>query len=219
MESNGKHVSTKEPNSAISWVGGVLSVDDVRRSLNGHAEILLSPRAVVTPLAMEELKLRGIRLVRGKPRPVVESSTAWGIAQESPNDLVASARKTIEREGVHFRDLSVEGSLDPAGWARAVAECIGKGDCRGGVVFCRDGGLTCCIANKLAGLRAIVVRTPAQAGRGSMSFGSNFVVVELPGPTLFEIRQILKTVCSAGTPGCPDRIACTLKELDGHAHR
>jgi hypothetical protein len=43
-------------------------------------------------------------------------------------------------------------------------------------------------------------------------------VVEMPGRTFFEVRQILRTLLGNGTT-CPDGVACTLRELDGHAHR
>jgi hypothetical protein len=39
----------------------------------------------------------------------------------------------------------------------------------------------------------------------------------MPGRTFFEIRQILRTLI--GTRLCPEGVACTLRELDGHAHR
>ena len=36
---------------------------------------------------------------------------------------------------------------------------------------------------------------------------------------IFELRQILRTVCTPGDPICPPGVACSLQELDGHAHR
>ena len=36
--------------------------------------------------------------------------------------------------------------------------------------------------------------------------------------TFFEVRQILRTLYQGGLH-CPDGVAFTLRELDGHAHR
>ena len=50
------------------------------------------------------------------------------------------------------------------------------------------------------------------------SKAANLLVVEMPGRTFFEIRQILRTLYAA-VAACPEGVACTLRELDGHAHR
>jgi hypothetical protein len=40
----------------------------------------------------------------------------------------------------------------------------------------------------------------------------------MPGRTFFEVRQMLRMLLE-GSRVCPDGVACTLTELDGHAHR
>jgi ribose 5-phosphate isomerase RpiB len=87
------------------------------------------------------------------------------------------------------------------------------------VIFCSDAGLLCCVANKVAGLRAAPANTVAQAARATLSLGANLIAVEMPGRTFFEVRQIIRTCCLAAPPACPAGVACTLQELDGHAHR
>ena len=89
----------------------------------------------------------------------------------------------------------------------------------GGVVFCDDPGLVCCVANKVPGLRAVAVTTVAQAARATLTLGANLLAVEMPGRTFFEMRQILRCLCGAESTACPAGVACTLRELDGHAHR
>jgi hypothetical protein len=95
---------------------------------------------------------------------------------------------------------------------------VGRAECLGGILFCRDAGLVCCVANKLPGLRAVAVASVAQAARATLAVGANLVAVEMPGRTFFEVRQILRTLCQAGA-ACPSGLACSLQELDGHAHR
>ena len=98
-----------------------------------------------------------------------------------------------------------------------MAECVARGDCCGGVVFCQDTSLICCVANKLPGLRAAPVSTIAQAARATLTLGANLLAVEAPGRTYFELRQMVRLLCASGA--CPDGPAATLRELDGHAHR
>src|SRR5690242_16798074 len=148
----------------------------------------------------------------------VTNGKAWGYGQDRPYHLLGAALQAVRREGIAVTELpAANGSA--AGWAKAVATCVADGTCRGGVVFCDDPGLICCVANKVTGLRAVPVVTVGQAARATLTLGANLLAVEMPGRTYFEMRQILRTCCSAAMPACPAGVACTLQELDGHAHR
>jgi len=65
----------------------------------------------------------------------------------------------------------------------------------------------------------MAIVTVAQAARAALTLGTNLAAVEMPGRTFFEVRQILRTLCLPGAAACPDGVALTLRELDGHAHR
>jgi hypothetical protein len=143
----------------------------------------------------------------------------WGYAQDRPYAWVESAVRGLARDGIGLQALPALSKELPCRWAKALAECVAKGECHGGVLFCNDPGLVCCVANKVAGLRAVPVVTIAQMGQALLTLGANLVAVEMPGRTFFEVRQILRLACSGRNGGCPDGVACTLQELDGHAHR
>ena len=183
----------------------------------------LSSRAVtiVTPLAADDLRARGVRLLRGDG-PKAESreskAAAWGFAQDRPNATVQSAMQAMAREGMIFKELTASGEACSGPWAKALAECVARGECHGGVVFCHDPGLVCCVGNKLPGLRAASVNSVAQTAKAVLTLGVNLVAVEMPGRTFFELRQILRTLCAA-SGGCPAALASTLQELERHAHR
>jgi hypothetical protein len=140
-----------------------------------------------------------------------------GYAQDRAYLPVGLAVLALRREGLSVEELPCAVSDAACRWSHAVAACVARGDCRGAVVFCEDPGLVCCVANKVPGLRAAAVATVAQAARAKLTLGANLLAVEMPGRTYFEVRQILRAVCAAGA--CPDTVACTLRELDGHAHR
>jgi hypothetical protein len=186
MNGNGQPLANGTAAHVLRWPGRVLAAEDLRRNLNGHRELILEPRAVITPLAAEELRHSGIRITRRPsdsqpaPRPV------WGYTQERPLPLVQSAVQALQRDGLALRELPSGCEGESCRWARAVADCVARGECQGGVIFCQDPGL---------------------------------IAVEMPGRTFFEVRQILRTLCTCAGPACPEGVACTLKELDGHAHR
>ena len=219
MDGNGQPRNPSADAAVLRWPGRVLAAADLRRSLNGHREVVLAPRTVVTPLAAEELRNSGIPVRRQADEPPPVRRATWGFAQERPHPGVQSAVEAVQREGLSLKELGAAGESSPCRWARAVAECVARGECQGGVVFCQDPGLVCCVANKVAGLRAASVVSVAQAARAALTLGANLLAVEMPGRTFFELRQILRTLCTSAGPSCPDGVACTLRELDGHAHR
>lgn len=200
------------PASVLCWPRRVLSADDLRRHLTSQREVLLLPRTIVTPLAADELRAKGVR-IQWQPAETQEAKAPradrWFYAQERTHALVAAAIQALEREGIY---LTLQ-----EGTVRALAESLFSGY-TGGVILSSDVAAIVCIANKVAGVRAASVCTVPQAVRAKKSLGANFFAVEVPGPTFFEVRQILKTIVT-GPARCPDEIAKTLQELDGHAHR
>lgn len=215
MNGNGRSAVAYDGQS-LAWPRRVLSLDDLRRNLNGHRELLLNRDTVVTPLAEEELRTNGVRIARQQPAVSTPGAT-WGHGQDRPYPMVQSAIQALAREGLALRQWPEMRSL-PCRWALEVAECVASGGCAGGVLFCSDPGLACCVANKVPGLRAVPVCTVQQAARATLGLAANLLVVEMPGRTFFEVRQILRTLID-GSRRCPDGVACTLTELDGYAHR
>jgi hypothetical protein len=219
MDANGQHGAASADGATLRWTGRVLSAQDLRGSLNGQRELVLSSRTIVTPSAAEELRANGVHITREPAAAAPAARTPWGFAQERPQTLVRSAVQSLARDGLVLRELAPVRETAPCVWARAVAECVARGECRGGLVFCEDPGLICCVANKLTGLRAVAVCTGSQAARAARTLGANLVAIEMPGRTFFEVRQIVRTLCAAGEPVCPSGVDCTLKELESHAHR
>jgi hypothetical protein len=214
MNVNGQVTNGTASGQVLHWPGRVLSTTDLRRNLNGHREVLLGPQTVLTPLAGEELRHNGVEVKRVQAQPL---RRLGGFTQDRPHPLVHSAVQALAREGIALRELPPPNGDLECRWARSVAECVARGECVGGVLFCADPGLVCCVANKVSGVRAVAVTTVGQSARATLTLAANLLVVEMPGRTFFEVRQILRLIT---TPTCcPDGVAGTLGELDGHAHR
>ncbi len=212
-------VPAESEDAVLCWPGRVVAADALQRTLDGQREILVAPDAVITPLAEEHLRATGVKVRRQAPAPHTSRIIRWGYAEDSAHPLITSAAHALAREGIVLDMLPRPQGEEIGCWAKQVASCVVSGQCCGGVVFCCDPGLFCCIANKVPGLRAVSVATVHQAARATLTVGANLLAVEMPGRTYFEIRQILRTVCLGNDPCCPTGVACTLRELDGHAHR
>jgi hypothetical protein len=219
MSADGQVREASADGQVLRWTERVVASEDLRRALNGHRELLVSPGALLTPLAAEELRARGVRVTRQPAESPAAPGKAWAVAQDRPYPQVASAVQGLRRDGLAVKELAACPDGAPCSWSRALAECVGRAECAGGVVFCPDPSLVCCVANKVAGLRAVAVVTIAQVAKALLTLAPNLVAVEMPGRTFFEIRQILRILCAPGGAACPDGVACTLRELDGHAHR
>jgi hypothetical protein len=145
-----------------------------------------------------------------------QSGKGCGYAvQGKPAPMLEVALHALQRSGAMPHALpACNGST--CAWVRHIAECLGRENCRAAVLFCDDPELACCVANKVAGIRAAAVHSVAQAARALEQLGANLLIVEMAGRTYFEFKVLLGL---AGVGTCPPEIACTLTELDGHAHR
>lgn len=197
----------------LSWPKRLLSADDLRQHLNGQREVRLLPRTIVTPLAADELRARGVRIAFDAAVTVAATTCAatWGYAEEKPDALVSAAVQPLAREGLSLQAL-------PSAAVVEIAQAVAGGTLAGAVLFCSDPGLACCIANKHSGLRAAAVLNAAQVSRSRSNLAPNFFAVEMPSRTLFELRQILRVIAGPAV-ACSAKLAAILKELDGHAHR
>ncbi|MBX9677224.1 MAG: RpiB/LacA/LacB family sugar-phosphate isomerase [Gemmataceae bacterium] len=209
--------SSDQRSATLCWPGKVLSEDDLRRHLSSQREILLAPTTIVTPLAIDFLRARKIAVRRDVVKTVeaepVQAGT-WGWADEASSGIVAAAVQALIREGVHLTALSK--ITDPIAWSRETANAIEAERIAGAVAFCGDPELVVCVANKMSGIRAAAVTGVRQATRVRQKLGANLLAVEMPGRTVFEVRQILKQAVGGQ---CPEPLARVLQELDGHAHR
>src|SRR3954447_24083311 len=129
MSANGQLPVASADGQVLRWPGRVLAHEDLRRNLNGHRELVLEPGAVVTPLALEHLRDSGVQLRRRDGVALPVRPLPMGYAQDRPHSLVQSAVQALARDGLALRELPPPGGTLPCRWARALAECVARGEC------------------------------------------------------------------------------------------
>lgn len=204
--------------SVLCWPNKVLSADDLRRHLTSQRELLLLPRTIITPLALDELKAKGIRiqwqaspgLNEAKPG---DRTTKWFYAQENVDTMIAVLTQALARDGIALTPFEMANGP----WIVRLAERIMTNNA-GGIAFVREPALTCCIANKIAGIRAAAAHSVPNVTSIKKTLGANLYAIDHVGKTFFELRQMLRAI-TADAPKCGDDLAKTLQELVGHAHR
>src|SRR5439155_3508793 len=79
----------------LRWAGRVLSAEDLRQALNGHRQLVVPARTIITPLAAEQIRTHGIDVRRQAEEKPSASSARWGYAQERPHAFVQSAIQAV----------------------------------------------------------------------------------------------------------------------------
>lgn len=148
--------------------------------------------------------------------PVPNASALWAFGQDRPHPYVAAAVKSLLREGLAVRETNLKGA--PCVWAKGVAEEVAAGTLAGAVLFCEVPCIVACVANKVPGVRAVMVSTVGQAALATLELAANVLVVEMPGRTFYEVKQFLRML-HGSKPDLVPILAHTLQELDGRAHR
>ena len=127
-------------------------------------------RAIVTPLAAEELHASGVALAVHSDRGEAPASAAWGCARIAAIPW-SQCPAGPERDDVVLSSCPWWRKLTcRAGHARLANAWPGERAGRGGVL--PGPGLVCCVANKVPGLRAVAVTTVGQAARATLTLGS-----------------------------------------------
>jgi hypothetical protein len=221
MNGNGQPGATAGTKDAWTPTARVLTAEDVRKQLNSQHEIILPPSTVLTPSAIDELRLRGIRIVRTETahEHSPNSQAHWRLAQERPYPLVQSVADALRRDGVALEAVTPKGDQSLCRWAQSLAEAIARNGSLGLMVFCEDTGLLCCIANKVAGVRATAALWPPRRSACVNALAANLVAVDITSRTFFELKQLVKAVCTSVLPTCSGEIAATIEGLERHARR
>jgi len=97
----------------LCWPGRLLSADDLRRHLTSQREIVIAPRTIVTPLALDELRGKGVR-VRREETAAAASKQSWAYAQDVADALIDAALNALAREGLALDRLP---GTTPRQWA------------------------------------------------------------------------------------------------------
>src|SRR3954451_1462986 len=126
MSGNGQLLETSPAEHILRWPGRVVAAEELRRSLNGHRELLVTPQTIITPLALEQLRERGVQVSRqpaAAKAPAVPHRPLWGYAQDRPHPMVATAVQSLQREGIAWKELGPADCGADCLWAKSLAEC------------------------------------------------------------------------------------------------
>lgn len=192
--SNGRH--SYAPSIPDVFVERLFSLRHAE-ALGDVEEVRVLSGTVVTPLAKDLLRRRGIRLrfVSGREAASAKAASRgeWGFAIDSRSGQVEAIRRMLLDDWVEVGP----GSDEAARW-------VVEGDGRGAFVVADEASVATWRACRFAGIRAATVSEPEAVTRAIRALGANMIVVEPPGKSIYLLKQIGERFRHGGAPRIPE---------------
>jgi hypothetical protein len=173
-----------------------------------HAEALtpgtrivqLGPSTVVTPLARDLLKQKGITIRLDGPRESLASPCGeWAVSIAADSELlgtVKALRRALLEEPRAW--IEFEPSLD------FLTNWLAEGKGRGAMFITSEAALAVWQSCQVTGVRAASTAEPAEVHRAVQSLGMNLLVVEPAGKSISWIKQLAGAFRASGAPRAPE---------------
>jgi hypothetical protein len=161
------------------------------------SEVRVLAGTVVTPLALDVLKRRKIRLRQiTAAEATLDSSRSrgiWGFAIESATGQVGSLRRDWLRD---WHELGTD-AVEAARW-------VVEEDVRGALVLTDEASVATWRANQVEGVRAATVAAPEAVTRAIRLLGANLIVVEAANLSIYQLKEVGERFRRAGAPTIPE---------------
>jgi hypothetical protein len=179
----------------------VVTLAELPDRLEGIRRVVVARGAIVTPAVRDELIRRRVTLAFADAASSEAAVKAVRLAivlmgtEFDPSPLVASlARDGFVAEPTK-RDCIIV-STD------ALAEEVAKADTLG-LLLTRYTAAGSCLANRHAGVRAVVASDGPTTAALTRSVGANLLIADPKAGTFFQLKQMVTEFCRSGVRECP----------------
>jgi hypothetical protein len=197
---NARKPATTEQPFTLTVAARVVTMNEVAGRLGSIRRVVVSRDAVVTPAVRDELLRRGIALE----------------CADSLNNQKPAVRLAMVTTGTKFDPASLVAALAREGFVveRSASDCliaavdmlaaeVSKPDTLG-VLVTSHAAAGLCLANRLAGVRAVGgIDAPAVAAAGA-AIGANLLVADPRAGSFFQLKQAITEFGRGGVRPCPD---------------
>jgi ribose 5-phosphate isomerase RpiB len=186
----------------------LVTMADVAGVLTGKRRLLVTQKALVTPAVIDELKRKGVSLVRTNPTNVISKKTNRSVLLVSgrTKQSADSVIRLLEQEDIAVRHEQSECMIVSTDM---LAEAIGDGKTLG-LLWTSLTAMGLCLANRHKGVRAALATDVAGTSAAVEMIGANVLVLSPTAGTVFERKQILRDFCRSGVRPCPESLASRL---------
>lgn len=178
------------------FAGRLFSLRHAETLPAGSRIVRIAPGTVVTPLARDLMKRRGVTIqLAGIAEFGATAVGEWAFAIDSDLGSLHALRRSLLEDAGRWAEL--EPSVDD------VTHWIQAAEGRGVLLVTTDGALAVWRACQAPGVRAAVAAEPTDVDRASRSMGANLIVVEPDGKSPSWIKQLATAFRRAGAPSWP----------------
>ncbi len=178
----------------------VVTLESIAGRLQGVKQIAVPPGALVTPAVRDELRHKGVALVCGSMTTGRKELPRVLLIVGRTRDDPAAAVEMLAREGVQVQTESSDcmiASTDKLAAAVALGQSLG-------LLWTRHTAAGLCLANRHAGIRAVLATGVSATAAAVAAVGANVLVVDPAVGTAYEKKQILRDFCLGGIRPCPE---------------
>jgi len=180
----------------------VVTLESIAGRLNGAKQLVVAPGSLVTPSVRDELRRRGITLVRDNAaknthKPLAPVLLVVGRTGHDPEQAVQMMRQQGIEVLVESSDCLIEatGKLAAAVTGRSL-----------GVLWTRHTAVGLCLANRHGGVRAVLASNVRATSAAIDAVGANVLVIDPSVGTTYEKKQVLREFCLGGMRECPEAL-------------
>jgi hypothetical protein len=193
-------ISPPPSNTDLLLTSRVVTMTELLGRLDAARRVVVPRNAIVTPAVRDELIRRGIALeyadsVNGRPATAVRLVIVTTGTDFDPAALVAG----LAREGLKIDHSALDCLI--ATTDQLAAE-VAKPDTLG-LALTRHVAAGLCLANRLAGVRAVTGADAPAVATAAAAVGANLLVVDPLAGTFFQLKQMVTEFCRSGARPCP----------------
>jgi len=179
----------------------LVTMEEIGERLGGIRRVVVGPQAVVTPAVRDALRQRNIALSRALPAKNTSAATLRLVVVAARTKLDPKLlASTLQSEGIEVQCHKTDCIL--AATDKLAGE-LAKGDALG-LLLTPHTAAALCLANRLAGVRAVLGSNANSAEADLSAVGANLLVVDPQNVSMFKLARMAGDYYRGGIRPCPE---------------
>jgi len=176
----------------------VITEAEIRLASDGDT-LLIDEASLVTPLASDLARDRGVRIERSPRRRSASKKIIALGADHGGFEMKEQIKRVLTDLGHEFKDFGTHSTepVDYPDYAHIVASAVARGTCQLGIMVDGAGIGSCMVANKVPGIRAAMCYDEATARNSREHNGANVLTLGGKMISLELVRKIVTAWLSA----------------------
>ena len=196
--------------SSVTFSGKLLGQRQLEQFRPDLREIRVTSETVITPIARDMLKRRGIVLRLVSELEAARRGT-WGFGLDPDLSTPEAIRRALFSANRGWNEI--EGNvIDVARWVASDPD-------RGAVMFAVEGSVACWMASRAPGVRSAAPADADGVARAVNSLGINLLVIEPAGHSIPSLLNCVKVFRNSGAPQVPEWLGGRVSHEDWRGDR